>query len=137
MKQRVLAKTVYFKATPEKVWAFLTEPTKLASWFNRPNVALTGGPFEMFHPETGERLIWGEVCVAEPFKRLEYTFSVAPMGGQFSTVKWELEEVAGGTKLSLLHEGLPDSEDAFGLTLALDKGWDLHFGQMREAIQES
>jgi len=31
----------------------------------------------------------------------------------------------------LRHEGLPQGQDAFGLTLALDKGWDEHLGRMR------
>jgi uncharacterized protein YndB with AHSA1/START domain len=49
-------------------------------------------------------------------------------------VKWTLEDVAGGTRLSLVHEGLPAGEDAFVLTLALDKGWDGHFAQLRDAL---
>ena len=50
-----------------------------------------------------------------------------------STVSWNLEDVAGGTRLSLSHEGLPQGEEAFGQTLALDKGWDEHLAPMRDA----
>ena len=82
-------------------------------------------------------LIWGEILFAEPFTRLEYTFEVAPMHGHSSTVKWRLEEVPGGTKLSLRHEGLPQGEEAFGLTLALDKGWDEHLGSLRAPLNEA
>ncbi|MGB0958797.1 MAG: SRPBCC family protein [Halocynthiibacter sp.] len=60
--------------------------------------------------------------VAEPFTRLEYTFTIAPMGDATSTLKWNLEDVAGGTRLSLRHDGLPQGADMFGLTLALDTG---------------
>lgn len=78
--------------------------------------------------------MWGTVNVAEPFSHLENTFSIAPMGGATSTVKWYIEEVAGGTNLTLCHEGLPQGADAFGLTLALDKGWDDHLGRMRTSL---
>ena len=53
-----------------------------------------------------------------------------------STVSWNLEDVAGGTGLSLSHEGLPQGEEAFGLTLALDKGWDDHLARMRAAAHD-
>lgn len=78
----------------------------------------------------------GTVLVAEPFNRLEYTFTIAPMGDKTSTVKWTLKEVPGGTSLSLQHEGLPQGADAFGLTLALDKGWDGHLARLRNSAHE-
>ena len=136
MTETILKKTIYLRATPAKVWEYLTDPEKLAIWFHKPKSALVKGEYEMFGTESGDRLMWGEIIVAEPFIRLEYTFSIKPMGGQSSTVKWTLEEVAGGTQLSLLHEGLPQGEDAFGLTLALDKGWDEHIGRMRASIHD-
>ena len=137
MTDSILQKTIYLKATPAKVWEYLTDPEKLAIWFHKPKVALTEGAYEMFGAESGDKLMWGEILVAEPFTRLEYTFSIAPMAGQSSTVKWALEEVAGGTKLSLRHEGLPQSEEAFGLTLALDKGWDDHLARLRTSLHEA
>ncbi|MEM7438116.1 MAG: SRPBCC domain-containing protein [Pseudomonadota bacterium] len=137
MTDTVLEKTIYLKATPAKVWQYLTDPDKLSIWFHKPKAALTEGEYEMFGVESGDKLMWGEVLLANPFKQLEYTFSIKPMGGQTSTVKWTLEEVAGGTKLSLRHEGLPQGEPAFGLTLALDKGWDDHLTRMRASLHET
>ncbi len=131
MTNTVLRKSIYLKASPAQVWAYLTDPDKLAIWFHKPQTALIEGDYEMFGVESGDRLMWGKVLVAEPFTRLEYTFTIKPMGDQTSTVKWGLEEVPGGTNLTLRHEGLPQGEEAFGLTLALDKGWDDHLGRMR------
>jgi len=91
----------------------------------------------MFRADSGDKLMWGEVLVSEPYSRLEYTFTIAPMGDRTSTVKWTLTEVPGGTNLSLRHEGLPQGEEAFGLTLALDKGWDDHLGRMRASAHET
>lgn len=137
MSTPILNKTIYLKATPAQVWAYLTDPEKLALWFHKPKSPLVEGAYEMFGVESGDKLMWGEVIVAEPFSRLEYTFSIAPMGDQTSTVKWNIKEVAGGTQLSLRHEGLPQGEEAFGLMLALDKGWDDHLMRMRNSLHEA
>ena len=131
MTDTILQKSIYLKATPAQVWAHLTEPEKLAIWFHKPKTALVEGEYEMLGAESGDKLMWGKVLLVEPFTRLEYTFTIAPMGDAVSTVRWRLEEVAGGTRLSLSHEGLPQGEEAFGLTLALDKGWDDHLARMR------
>lgn len=131
MTNTILKKSIYLKATPAQVWAYLTEPEKLAIWFHKPETALVDGEYEMFGAESGDKLMWGKVLLAEPFSRLEYTFTIGPMGDAVSTVRWSLDKVAGGTRLSLSHEGLPQGEEAFGLTLALDKGWDDHLARMR------
>jgi uncharacterized protein YndB with AHSA1/START domain len=131
MTDTILQKSIYLKATPAQVWAYLTDPDKLAIWFHKPKAALVEGDYEMFGAESGDRLMWGTVLVAKPFTRLEYTFTIAPMGDQTSTVRWLLTEVPGGTNLSLRHDGLPQGSEAFGLTLALDKGWDEHLARMR------
>lgn len=134
MTEAVIRKSILLRATPDKVWAFLTDPDKLAIWFHRPNTPLLDGGYEMIGDESGERFMWGEVQVAEPFFRLEYTFEIGPMGGAASLVKWTLTEVAAGTQLSLEHSGLPQGAEAFDLSLALDKGWDEHMGRMRDDL---
>ena len=136
MIKTILRKSIYLKATPAQVWAYLTDPAKLAIWFHKPNAAMVEGDYEMFGTESGDKLMWGKVLIAEPFTRLEYTFTIAPMGDRTSTVKWSLEEVADGTHLSLRHEGLPQGAEAFGLTLALDKGWDGHLARMRTSAHD-
>ena len=133
---RTLRKSIYLKATPEQVWAYLTEPDKLAIWFHKPETALVPGPYELFGTESGDRLIWGEVLLAEPYSRLDYSFTIAPMGEATSTVRWRLEDVADGTRLSMTHEGLPEGAAAFDLILALDKGWDDHMARMRQSLHD-
>ena len=131
MSDSVIRKSIFLQAEPAKVWAYLTDPAKLGIWFHKPKHALTEGEYAMYGTESGDKLMWGEVLVADPFNKLEYTFTITPMGDAISTVKWTLEEVPGGTNLRLQHEGLPQGEAAFGLTLALDKGWDDHLARMR------
>jgi uncharacterized protein YndB with AHSA1/START domain len=126
-----LQKTIFLKADPATVWDYLTDPDKLAIWFHKPKKPLEIGSYEMFGAESGDRLMWGEVTTYDPHQALTYTFTIAPMGDATSTVSWVLTKVAGGTRLELRHDGLPDGEEAYGLTLALDKGWDDHLGRMR------
>lgn len=135
MTHRTLRKTIFLRADRAEVWDFLTQPEHLAKWFHAPKAPLAEGEkLEMFGTESGNLLIWGEVRVMRPPEYLEYTFTVKPMGDAESLVKWTLMEVPGGTQLALEHEGLPASAEAFDLILALDKGWDGHFGQMRAAL---
>ncbi|AXI45400.1 SRPBCC domain-containing protein [Sulfitobacter sp. SK012] len=137
MSENTLQKTVFLQATPAQVWAYLTEPEKLAIWFHKPKDVLAEGSYEMFGATSGDKLMWGDVLVARPFEQLEYTFTIAPMGDKVSTVKWALHEIEGGTRLSLEHSGLPQGAEAFGLTLALDKGWDDHISRMRTSLHEA
>ncbi|WP_170348267.1 MULTISPECIES: SRPBCC family protein [Ruegeria] len=138
MTHTVLQKTIFLRAEPTTVWAYLTDPDRLAEWFHKPERPLAAGQkLEMFGTTSGDLLIWGEVRVARPPEYLEYTFTVKPMGDAVSVVKWTLEPVSGGTRLALQHEGLPQSAEAFGLILSLDSGWDEHFVKMRTALHET
>lgn len=138
MTKAALQKTIFLRAEPDTVWAYLTEPERLAEWFHKPERPLAAGQkLEMFGTTSGDLLIWGEVREARKPQYLEYTFTVKPMGDAVSVVKWTLEPVDGGTRLSLKHEGLPQGAQAFDLILALDNGWDEHFGKMRKALHET
>ncbi|MBV1897167.1 MAG: SRPBCC domain-containing protein [Rhodobacteraceae bacterium] len=137
MTQTTIQKSIFLNATPEQVWDYLTEPEMMGIWFHKPKTPLREGEkLEMFGAESGDKLIWGVVNVARKPEYLEYTFTIKPMGDATSLVKWTLEEVPGGTRLSLQHSGLPQGAEAFGLTLALDKGWDDHIARMRASLHE-
>ena len=130
MTEVTIQKTILLRAAPDRVWAFLTDPDRLAIWFHRPDAPLLAGAYEMRN-DKGERFMWGEVRRAEPFTHLDYTFEITQMGGAASLVKWTLTEVAAGTQLSLEHSGLPQGAEAFDLSLALDKGWEEHLASLR------
>ncbi|MDW4498368.1 SRPBCC domain-containing protein [Sulfitobacter sp. D35] len=135
LTRAVLRKTIILKATKPEVWAFLTEPERLAQWFHAPKSPLRAGEaLALYGADSGDRLIWGEVRAARPHDYLEYTFTVGMMPDAVSLVKWTLEEVDGGTQLSLVHENLPQGSEGFELTRNLDKGWDGHFAQLRDAV---
>lgn len=135
--ETVLRKSIYLKADRKSVWAFLTEPEKLELWFHKPTEPLRDDhEYAMYGRDSGDKLMWGKVSKFSPYDELEYTFCIKPMGEAESTVNWTLREVSGGTQLNLVHTGLPQAADAFGLILALDKGWDDHFNEMRGSLHK-
>ncbi len=135
MTGNTIRKSIFLKADADTVWQWLTDPDKLAIWFHKPPKPLQDGEaFEMFGTTSGDRLIWGEVKQARRPHHLEYSFVVKPLGDHETRVIWTLEDVPGGTRLTLEHAGLPAGAEAFDLTLALDKGWDDHISRMRDGI---
>lgn len=138
MTGTTIVKTLFFSAPRETVWAFLTEKDKLAKWFHPANADLVQGEnYALLDRDSGEKLCWGSVLEMRPVSRLVWSFTVKPLNGAMTKVTWELEETAGGTRLSLNHEGVEAAagEAAMSLLTALDRGWDEHFGKLRDTIK--
>jgi len=119
-----IQKTIFLAAPPQLVWPFLTEADKLARWFHAPDRDLAQGqPYTLRNGKDGDRMCWGTVLEMTPHTHMVWDFTVGPLDGQMTRVEWVLAAVAGGTRLTLRHSGLPEAEAAFGLVMALDKGW--------------
>jgi len=138
MSTTTITKTVFFAASRETVWAFLTDKDKLGEWFHPASANLEQGqPYALLSdsndPES--KVCWGDVLTADKPSSLVYTLTVKPLGGALTTVTWLLQEAAGGTRLTLTHEGIGEAagEAALGLLSALEKGWDEHFVKLRTA----
>jgi len=139
MSTTTITKTVFFAASRETVWDFLTNKDKLAQWFHPAADNLEQGkPFALLKDATDpeSKICWGDVEKADKPSSLVYTFTIQPLGGAMTTVTWSLEEAAGGTRLTLVHEGLAEAggEMALGLLSALEEGWDKHFAKLREGV---
>jgi uncharacterized protein YndB with AHSA1/START domain len=136
MSVTTLKKSIFIKASRETVWSFIAEADKLAEWFH-PAVANLeeGQPYALLGDATDpeSKMCWGEVLKLDKPSSLVYTFSLKPMGDAVTTVSWTLEEAAGGTRLTLVHEGMGEAtQDAgFGFLFAIDAGWDKHFEKLR------
>lgn len=132
MTEGTINKTIHIAASREMVWQYLTNASELAKWFHKPEADFaTGQPFTM-RGQDGSTLCNGAIEEMEPPARLTYSFTAGPMNGLMTKVSWTLTEVAGGTRLALVHSGFPASAEAFGLLVAFDKGWDGHLLRMRE-----
>ncbi len=139
MTDATITKSIFFTASRETVWAFLTQKEKLALWFHPAQADLVEGEdYALIRKEDDgsvTKQCWGTVLEMDRPSRLVYTFTIKPLGGQMTTVTWMLTEVHGGTKLSLQHEGIgaAASDAALGLLMALDAGWDKHLAALRSA----
>ena len=136
MAEGSMIKTIFIKAAPEQVWAFLTEADKLARWFHEANADLKEG--DKYHllyenpARKGESLLGGEVLEMKKPERLVYTFTHEWLGDVVTTVTWELAALEGGTRLTMTHEGFEQCEDGgYAMLSDHDKGWDEHFVRLR------
>jgi len=139
MTDATITKSIFLTTPRETVWAFLTQKEKLALWFHPAEADLVEGEdyalIRKADDGSATKQCWGSVLEMNKPSRLVYTFTIKPLGGEMTTVIWTLEEVHGGTKLSLVHKGIGKAagDAAMGLLMALDAGWDNHLASLRSA----
>lgn len=131
MSNDTLTKTIVIAAPKATVWAYLTDKEKLGTWFNPARDDLTAGAaYELFDKENDQGAkCHGKVLEMDAPNRMSMTFSITPMGDFETKVSWTLTEVEGGTKLTLVHEGM--AQAGFGWLSGIDAGWDKHFETLR------
>lgn len=135
-----LTKSAFFSAPREVVWRFLTDKDMLGDWYHPArNDLAEGQEYELYRKDEGSestRVVWGRVLSANPPSELICTFEIPYLDGGQTTLTWTLDELAGGTKLTLRHDGIgaASGEAADQLLTALDQGWDKHLASMRDAI---
>ncbi len=140
MSETNITKSVILAASREDVWEFLTDKDKLAEWFlNTETDLAVGKDYALFKENQdglAETMVWGSVLEMIPPEKLVYTFTFKPLGEAMTRVVWELDEVQGGTKLSLTHSGIEAAagEAAMNMLLALDGGWAKHITKLRNVI---
>ena len=131
-----IVKTLFLKAPPHHVWKFLTTAKGLATWFHEaPHDLEAGGEYRVDTNSLGhegERLCWGRVLEFKPFEKLVHTFTHGHLDGVETTCTWTLEEMSGGTMLTLVHEGF--GADPFQQLANHDAGWDEHFRRLRKVV---
>lgn len=137
MTEAKMIKTLYLKAAPETVWAYLTQSDKLARWFHETdiNLDIVDAEYKFLREnpsDQGDRLCWGKVLEADKPNRLVYTFTHQWLKETITTVCWELEAMYGGTQLTMTHTGFDAVPDGpFDELSGHDKGWDSHFARLR------
>jgi uncharacterized protein YndB with AHSA1/START domain len=119
-----IVKEVFLDATPEEVFAYLTESTRYIQWMGvaaeldpRP-----GGIFRLDPNGSGSDAISGTFVEVTPPTRIVFTWGYESAGHRVppgsTTVEIDLIPRAGGTLLRLVHRGL-DGADQTGHTA----GW--------------
>lgn len=112
MGDDVFRGSIHVDASPEEVFTYFTDADALASWMgDRARVEPHPGGIFLIHFD--DRVVEGRYLVVDPPKRIVVTWgrhgSVRlPPGGSTLEVTFAPED--GGTRVSVLHDGLPDPE---------------------------
>lgn len=112
----------------QAVWAMLTEPARMVEWLAPGEIELRqGGAAKLNFVDSGIVIDSTVTEFAEP-SLLEYSWS-SP-GEPFRPVRWELESVPDGTRLTL-KLGIPEDEDVARSCA----GWEAHLMMLLAAIE--
>jgi uncharacterized protein YndB with AHSA1/START domain len=130
----------------ERVWAYLVEDEKRATWFcGGETESRAGGRIDLFFkhsritdeapPESARKmndegaLMSGTVTVYEPPHRL--AFNWVGMGDPDSDVEIELTAVGDGVRLVLIHRRLATKHRM----AMVSSGWHLHLGLLEDQLR--
>ena len=128
-----IRKSIHLPCDAQTAWRYLTEPDLLGAWFHPAKAPLAvGEDYTLVSQKDGARMCFGRVLEMRAPTYMKWDFSVGPLNGAMTTVEWTLTPTAGGVRLDLDHSGLPAEADAYGLVLALDKGWHGFLMALRE-----
>jgi uncharacterized protein YndB with AHSA1/START domain len=118
----VIERVIDIAASPETVFRLLTDSAEYVKWKGRL-ADLDPRPGGRFHVLINESKVSGEYVEVVPNRRVVFTWGWegpdAIVGPGGSTVQIDLEPRGEGTRLRLVHRGLP----AAGLASHIE-GWD-------------
>jgi uncharacterized protein YndB with AHSA1/START domain len=115
---------IYIEAPSAAVWEALTKGEHTRHYWSRyvQSDWQAGSRVEFLRADKSKLSHDGEVLEIDPPRRLVMTFDISPEGEREppSRVTYELEELHGATKLTVIHDGFaPDSDVLKGVS----KGW--------------
>ena len=141
-KRFKLTVTRVINAPCEKVFRAWTEPQQLAQWFSPQEVELrdfkadlkNGGAFRIRYTEKrSEFIASGNYREIIPNQRLKFSWTWEHYAMPDSVVTVDFEDLGKTTRLTLLHEGLPDQEDADQHT----HGWTSMVEKFAQLIEQN
>jgi uncharacterized protein YndB with AHSA1/START domain len=93
----------------ERVWKAISDPAEVAIWFIPPTVwdFQSGGAYRF------EEKFFGPIELVEPPRRIRFRYAplAGPWPGADAYFEFELESVAGGTRLRFVQHAAPDVVD--------------------------
>lgn len=126
--------SIVIQAPVDKVWDEITKTGSL----QRPvyNTFLDvdlqpGGRLRYYSPDRKRVFVAGEVLEVDPPRKLRHTYIFTMKPEPVTEVTWELEEVAGGCRVTLTHAGWTDAKDA----RKHEAGWNEILGLLKSEIE--
>jgi uncharacterized protein YndB with AHSA1/START domain len=134
-KHNLLEREIHIEARPETVFAFFTEPSKMALWLGR-QATLEPQPGGQVRVEVNDtRTIVGKFLELIPPHRIVFTWgweghASVPPGS--STVEIRLESEGEGTWVRISHSGLPNEQEQANHARA----WEPALGRLTVAARD-
>lgn len=91
-----------------------------------------GAPLYYKSPDGSRVFIVGRVVEVDAPRRLSHTQRVTTRDDPFTLVTWELEEVDGGTSVTLLHTGWPADTRKLD---QVDKTWAMILPELKRVVE--
>lgn len=135
MAERELRHHITIAAPIGAVWAELTKlgPRQRAMMDTILDSTLeVGAPLYYKSPDGKRVFIVGRVVEIDPPKRLSHTQRLTTRDDPFTLVTWELEEVADGTGVTLLHSGWPEDTPKLD---QVDATWATILPELKRVIE--
>lgn len=131
---KVIERTITIQAPPETVFRLLTDPLEYVRWKGRiaELEPRKGGTFRVQFADA-KQVASGRYVEVVPNRRVVFTWgwegdAMVPPGS--STVEIDLEPAGRGTRLRLVHRGLPD--EGVGQHA---EGWDYFLGRLSDVAE--
>lgn len=104
--------SIFINADPQRVFKYFTDPESLVRWMGDAAEVdpRAGGEFKL---TLGDRTVQGRYLEVEPSRRVVISWGrqgSRELPPEASVLEVELTEEGGGTRVSIVHSGLPASE---------------------------
>lgn len=132
---RAIEKALFIRATPERVFRALTDPSELEKWFaSHAEMDLRPGGALKFTWREGQEAE-GAFLIVDPPHRLSFRWQMDENLGE-TTVTIELTPEGAGTQLRLVETGWGNGDDWDRLYNAVEPGWSFFLGQLVAWLEE-
>jgi uncharacterized protein YndB with AHSA1/START domain len=142
---------ILIEASPEVVWAVITEPTQISRWFSDEadiegrtgaDGTLTWKPGGRGRDRESDMVVPIRVVDAEPLRYFSFRWNhpdgVPPDESNSALVEFRLFEEPGGTRLRVLESGIhavtDDDHGSARYRGEHEQGWERHLGEMRDYV---
>jgi len=141
MSELDITRTIDIKASTAKVWAAITEPDLIAQWFgDSAEFDASPGGVGVFgwkdHDHGPFRVL---VERADKPKTLVYRWAreanVDPAPGNSTLVQFDLAEIDGGTRLTLLESGFDELKEPQAARDGNVEGWKSELADLVEFVE--
>jgi uncharacterized protein YndB with AHSA1/START domain len=142
---------ILIEASPEVVWAVITEPEQISRWFSDEaevegrvgaDGTLTWKPGGRGGEREFDMIVPIRVVEAEPFRRFSFRWNhpegTRPDANNSALVEFSLIEEADGTRLRVVESGIAavthDEQDRTRYFEDHEQGWERHLGEMFDYV---